>query len=470
VTTTASYLSDLSRVRVSFTGLSSLADYAIVERSVNGGLTWELVRGGDSVPVTAGAGHLDDYEFANGSLNTYRVTAINAEPQAWIGSGGPVSANNATVTPFCHASTAIGDLVLIYASIRNSGAGQPVQPTGWTTIVDMGNVKVFGRYATSAGSTGQAVTFTGGVANADTIAQMTTFRNTDIAPAGTPATLTNASAQNIAYPAATPSVAGTRAVVIGWKQDDWSSAPVITGWDSEAGQLAVTAGDDMGQVWWQRAKTSTSQQPSGSFTITGGAAAISKAAMFFLPPRAFTDQETTSITPVENRTMFKIVTRPSLNFEVEIIEVSDISRPSRTAIHRVQGRTLPVSVSDVQGSRQFQLDIDLLGFDNIEEVDLRLASGEPLYIQMPPGDHFVPTCYVILGDIDLAQDAKGSQSMTYRLPMTEVARPGLAIFGDTYIWSDVVTDYATWSAILAEPVATWADLIDKVGTSEVIVP
>jgi hypothetical protein len=77
---------------------------------------------------------------------------------------------------------------------------------------------------------------------------------------------------------------------------------------------------------------------------------------------------------------------------------------------------------------------------------------------------------VILGDIDLAQDAKGSQSMTYRLPMTEVARPGLAIFGDTYIWSDVVTDYATWSAILAEPVATWADLIDKVGTSEVIVP
>ena len=472
MTVSATYLSDLSRVRISFSGYSSSADYALVERSVDGGMHWTTVRGGDAVPVTAGAGHVDDYYFGNGVLNTYRVTAIDSAVQQWIGSGGAVTGNNATVTPFCNSSTAVGDLVLIFATIRNSGAGVPVQPAGWTTLVDLGNAKVFGRYATVAGSQGQAVTFTGGVANADTTAQMTTFRNTSISPAGSPSTQTNASAQNIAWPDATPGVAGTQVVFVGWKQDDWSSGPVPSyTLDSELGQVAATAGDDSGHVWWVRTKTSTSVQPAGFWTVTGGAAAISKSAVFFLPPKPFTDQETTTVTPVENRIVFKSVGRPSLNFFPEVTRVGAITRRTRSTSFNVQGRTLPVIVSDKQGSREFELAIDVNGFDSIEDADLRLASGEPLYIQMPPGNWFVPTCFVTLGDISLEQDAVGSESMSYVLPCTEGAEPGSTVYGDTYIWADVVNDYGTWTDVLADPGnTTWSNLIDKVGTSEVIVP
>src|SRR5215203_3485183 len=125
MTLTATYVDDIGRVRLAFSGYSADADYATVERSVDGGITYVPVRGGGTVPITAGAGNLDDYEFVAGVSNMYRVTAIDSAPQQWIGSGGPVTGNNATVTPACSGSTLIGDLVLLYATIRNSGAGVP---------------------------------------------------------------------------------------------------------------------------------------------------------------------------------------------------------------------------------------------------------------------------------------------------------------------------------------------------------
>lgn len=470
---TATYLSDLSRVRVSFTGMSSLADYATVERSIDGGLHWELVRGGSSVPVTAGAGHLDDYEFENGALNTYRVTAIDSQPQAWVGSGGPVTGvDGGSVSPGCNGSTLIGDLVLLYATVRFQGATVN-QPAGWTTLLDMGNAKVFGRYATANGTVTQAVTFSGAGAGDDTTAQMTTFRNSDIAVAGTPATQSNASAQNIAWPGASPSVAGSFGVIAGWKQAGWSSAPVPSyALLGEAGQVSATTGNDSGHVWWvSQYRTTTEELPPGLWTVTGGSAQISKAGMFFLKPRGFTNQETTSITPVENRIVITNLGRPSLAIFPEIVSASNITRRSRAGIFDVQGRTLPVSVSDVQSSRQFTIELDLYAFENIADVDLKLASGAPLMLRMPPGDHYLPTCYVVVGDTRLRQDAKGSESMTIEVPLTEVAKPGDSVYGDTYVWADVVADYATWQDVLVDPQNTsWANLIDHVGDAEVIVP
>lgn len=469
MTVSATYLSDLSRVRVEFSGYSSDADYAVVERSVDGGIHWTTVRGGDAAPLTAGAGHVDDYYFGNGVLNTYRVTAIDSAPQAWIGSGGPVTANNGTVTPSSNAGTAVGDLVLLLATIRNSGTGTPNQPAGWSTLIDLGNAKLFGRYATLAGSQSQAVTFTGGVANADTTGQMTSFRNTSITPTGTPVLLTNASQQNLPWPGAAPGVAGSMLVGLGWKQDDWSSAPTTGAWTAELGQVAATAGDDAAHVWWYQPRTDLTPKAAGFWTVTGGAAAISKSALVFFPPRPFTNQETTTVTPTESRIVIKNVGRPSLNFYPEITRVSPIKRRSRTGTFDVLGRTLPVVVTDKQGSREFELAIDVDGFDSISDADLRLSSGEPLYIQMPPGDYFVPTCFITLGDILLEQDAVGSESMSYVLPMVEVAEPAATVYGDTYIWADVINDYASWTATLAGA-TTWSNLIDKVGSAEVIVP
>lgn len=61
----------LSRVRISGAGLA--AGPAVFEKSINGGLAWTTVRGGEAVTVTGGAAQLDDYEFAPGVEHVYRI-------------------------------------------------------------------------------------------------------------------------------------------------------------------------------------------------------------------------------------------------------------------------------------------------------------------------------------------------------------------------------------------------------------
>lgn len=469
MTISATYMSDLSRVRVAFSGYSTDADYAKVERTTDG-ITWYTVRGGDTVALTAGAGKLDDYDgFTAGVLNTYRVTAIDSAAMSWVGSGGPVTANNATVTPACSGSTAVGDLVLLFATIRNSGAGVPVQPAGWTTLADLGNARIFGRYATAAGSVAQAVTFTGGVANADTTAQMTSFRNAGIVPLATPATLVNASAQNINWPSSTPPSAPSMAIGAGWKQDDWSSAPTTGSWDAELGQVAATAGDDAGHVWWYQAKATTAPRTAGFWTVTGGAAAISSAAVFFLGRRPFTDQETVTITPMPSSVWLKYPTKPSLNTPITVTDWSDITRESRGAEFPVVGRTLPVAITDVMGSRQLTLTVTTATLAAAADLDKRLAAGDIAYIQAPSPTCPVPTLYAVIKGYPQGRHSKRTIRRFFDLPLIEVAAPGATVYGDTYVYNDVLTSYASYSAVLSG-VSSYSNLLDKVSTGEVVVP
>jgi hypothetical protein len=256
---------------------------------------------------------------------------------------------------------------------------------------------------------------------------------------------------------------------LAWKQDDWTSATTGRGF-AEIGDWSSTAGDDAA-MWWEytvQAPDATINLGPATLTVTGGAAAVSKGVSLFFGKQDWITRETGSITPSISQPWLKNPSRPSLNFPLTIVSNSTITRPSRTGVFDVKGRTLPVSVSDKQGSRQFQIGIDVNGYSSIADVDTRLASGEPWFLQLPNGSHFVPTCYIVMGDVELAQDATNSESMTYNIPMTEVAKPGPTVYGDTYIWNDVINDYATWADVLAA-VPDWSGLVDKIGTSEIIV-
>lgn len=476
MTLTATYADDIGRVRIAFSGYSVDADYATVERSTDG-ITWVPVRGGASVPVSAGAGNLDDYEFVAGVLNTYRVSAIDSAVPQWIGSGGPVSGNNVSLNPASSGSTLIGDLVLLWATIRNSGTGTVDTPSGWTLIVDHGNARLFGRYATANGSVAQAVTFTGGAAGADTTAQMTSFRNTNIAPAGSPSLLTNSSAQNINWPAGTPSVAPSFGVAIGWKQSSWTSAPTTGAWTNELGQVSSAAGSGAGHVWWVQARTDLTQKAAGFWTVTGGTAQISKSAVLFFGTRPFTDQQTATVTPsltpylLPDQAWLKNPSRPGLNAKVTVTEISEATQASNTGLFRVLGRTPPVAITDVMSSDTFTVEILVTG--NAEALDMknRLATGEPLFLQARTKTDDIPTLYFVCGDVIRTRLAKGSTAVTFTIPVIEVAAPGSTVVGATYVWSDVVTNYATWTTVLADPANTsWSNLQDKVSNSVVIVP
>lgn len=213
-----------------------------------------------------------------------RVTVTDvAASTITYGAVGTVShGNNASVTPGLPASLAQGNLMVMVAAIRNSGAGVPDTPSGWTrwpVFQSTDNVQVFAKIA-GASESGPTVTFTGGVANADTTAQIIRlagkWHDAEFALLSKASCL-NDSAQNITYPGLSkPKADDCLILYVGWKQDDWTS---VASPGTEIAEPDTTTGDDQGIVWAYQIQTSRTAIPSNVFTVTGGASAISRGAV-----------------------------------------------------------------------------------------------------------------------------------------------------------------------------------------------
>lgn len=205
------------------------------------------------------------------------VTAVSAIAPAFVAAGASATGNNASVTPAHPAGLAVGDLKLIFATIRNSGTGRvntaALVALGWEILVEFENIALLGKIHVS-GDTAPLVTFLGGAAGADTIASMAAFRNVSPAVIRS-ATSLNASAQNIFCPAiAVPSVGVV--LFLGWKQDDWTSIATPAG-SSLIAATATATGSDAALAWYyQLNSVPMLSAGGGSLVVTGGAAAISR--------------------------------------------------------------------------------------------------------------------------------------------------------------------------------------------------
>jgi hypothetical protein len=79
VSLTATYLFDLSRVRLTADTLGATATYAVVEQSAQAGFNLaDTVRGGTALPVSSQEAQLDDYEFYADAPTHYRITSFDA--------------------------------------------------------------------------------------------------------------------------------------------------------------------------------------------------------------------------------------------------------------------------------------------------------------------------------------------------------------------------------------------------------
>lgn len=207
------------------------------------------------------------------------VTAISALGPSFVAAGLVSEGSDSPRTPGLPAGLAEGHTLYCLAAIRNSPAGIPQMPDDWTLLVDAGNLRLFGKVAGPA-EAAPTVTFTGGVVGATCHAQLAAFRNCSIAVLGAAAQL-NASAQNIAYPALAAPTRRALILYIGWKQRDWTSVAAIAG-ATEIGEVATIIGDDAGIVWDYLIQTTPAAISAGSFTVTGGASAISRGAVVAL--------------------------------------------------------------------------------------------------------------------------------------------------------------------------------------------
>lgn len=454
---TCTYNTDLSRVTITATGLGD-AITASVERSTNQ-IRWATVRGGATVAVTAGVmDAVDDYEFNADVVNYYRVTYTAA--MSFVAAGAAAHGNNASVAPGLPAGLTQGDNMYLLAAIRNSGTGVPTTPTGWSKLIDAGNMCLYGKTA-GASESAPTVSFTGGVANADTSGQIAAFRGVNMTPVVAAATQLNGSGQDIAVPAITLAdpLAGGLNLWVGWKQDDWTSVDVVSG-GTEIGEPDTTTGDDQGIVWDYRIlphSTTFTNLSTRTFTVTGGGAAISRAGTAVFE-HALTDQ-IGSVTPTLDGVWLKFIARPFLNTQVDAYGEVNVTRRARNAVFDVVGRTVPVAVTDVRAGREYPLSVTTLTSETHSRLDFAVLGGDPVFVHAPPGSP-VPTMYAVIGDTSDDQPVPGTHLWT--LPLTEVAAPAPEIVGATITWQGVVNAYATWQDVL-DSQSTWADLLTLIG-------
>jgi hypothetical protein len=472
VSITLTYDDIFSRVQIAVTGLDAATDEVKIERSTNQ-ITWTTVRGGAALIPTSNAVNLDDYEFSANVVNYYRAVAVDTAASTFVTGGPPVSGNNTSLVATMPLGLQNQDLVLILASIRNSGVGVPNPPSGWSTLMDGSNVRVFGKIVTGA-EVAPTVTFSGGVANADTLVQTAAFRRTSLTT-GNVATLLNTSQQNIPRPTLIVPDDGMALVYTLWKQDDWSSVTNgPAGW-AAIGSVVSTAGDDAAQAWSFIIQTTGADVPGGTAQVTGGAAAISRSgALAFFHANLTLSTEVGSITPTITSVWLKDITKPFLNRTLDCIpNQTPITRRARNGIFPIVGRTFPVAVSDIRLAREMTIEVITQTTQDWEELDLITLTGDIFFLQTPPGNS-IPTMYVAIGDTSLRRPLRNQRCdndwRVFTFPLTEVAMPSSDLAGSLGTWQTVVNTYATWTDVLAAH-PTWADLLTLVGSpGEVVVP
>lgn len=473
ISVSAVYNDDIGRTQVSWTGASVDADFAKVEHSLDQ-ITWTTIRGGDTVPSSGGSGHIDHYDgYVFGVQNYYRVSAVDTGlVPSFIAAGTAQTGNNASLVPPHPAGLAIGHLKLVYASIRNSGVGSVNVPMGWTKVLESGNIAVLARVHQS-GDTAPTVTFAGGVANADTLAQMACFSNVKLGPLGYAGSTLNPSDQNIAGPTIVQHWG--MIIQLGWKQDDFTSSTTPT-FGTKIGDMSSTAGDDASACWFFFGSPRSNEGLAFSpwpVVITGGAAAISRGAAAVFPIVDFTDQGIQSLVPAlpnKNTKPYWLMnpSRPGQNIRVEITGLTEISNDGRTGVFEVLGRSWPVVLSDFMASDTFTITIDAANKQEAKDISGRLALGEPMYLLVPDINTDVDTLYFSALSMKRRYDTLlGSWSLD--VDCRQIAQPNPAVYGSTYTWADVVATYPTWANVVSAN-ATWSNLVDKVSNDIIVVP
>lgn len=471
MTVTLSYDTVLSRVQVTANALGGTQE-AIVERSTDG-VRWTTIRG-YRARVIAGsiAVPVDDYEFPVGKPIQYRVRAVDTSPASFVDVGAGSSGSAGSRTPALPAGIITGDLLLVLASTRNSGVGTPDTPAGWEWIAGGGNLRLYARLWDGVFGD-PTITFTGGAADEDTIAQVAAFRNVAPSP-HTGAVQQNASpGSNIAF-AGQPALAqlGMLVVYIGWRASPWTSVDNITdGYTVEISEVTSTAGNGAGQVWDYYLPASRAPINPGSFVVDGGTAEISRGGTIALQHNDNAIVQTATITVPLGQVWLKSISRPFLNRPVDTRLASSMSvtRRSRATLMPVVARPTPVAVSSVRASKEWTMLIRTDTEEDKDNTDLLLASGDVLLVQAPP-ESGVETGYVSVGDATRTAHPLRPMSWLHTLPMTEVAAPAAEIVGASGTWQTVLDTYPTWAAVIAAH-PTWADLLTLIGDpSEVYVP
>lgn len=167
---------------------------------------------------------------------------------------------------------------------------------------------------------------------------------------------------------------------------------------------------------------------------------------------------------------FKSISRAFLNQSNKVTEVGTITRPFRGGLFDVIGRSFPVVVSDVRGSKQLVLQVNTITDAQRDNFDYLLASGDPVFVHVPSTNVKVQSGYFAITNSSEALVGIPSDQRFFDLSLTEVAAPTAEVVPVTITWQGVKNLYPTWTALKAAN-ATWTALKARTGVpSDVIIP
>lgn len=172
------------------------------------------------------------------------------------------------------------------------------------------------------------------------------------------------------------------------------------------------------------------------------------------------DTYSDDVTPVLDRVWLKSPTRPFLNQEIVVVGWGDVVRPPRQGVFEVLGRSLPVAVTELRGSRRFALEVRAADRAAADELRLFMSFGDVVFLHVPEDCEVPGSLYAAVGNVTERRVGRHDSAVrVFELELTECARPDPSIVGNSITWAGVVSAYATWGDLLAGP-ATWADLLD----------
>jgi hypothetical protein len=208
---------------------------------------------------------------------TTAITYVSGNTVAHANNGGSLS-------PSLPASMQAGDLILLFAVIRDTAATVDV-PTGYTRLLGSNNMALLGKIHDGSESA-PTVTFTGGGANDTTSCAMFAVRGTiqDIDHVMVEwAEWSNPSASGVEFPPlAAPRYDGCIVFYFLQQAATWTSI-ASTGY-TEVLDSASALGDDQSVAAGYIIQTAAAAITAGSFATTGGSSAVSRALLVAFAP------------------------------------------------------------------------------------------------------------------------------------------------------------------------------------------
>lgn len=173
------------------------------------------------------------------------------------------------------------------------------------------------------------------------------------------------------------------------------------------------------------------------------------------------------ITPEIDGVWLKSIYHPFLNRKVKVLrDFDDVNREFRGGVFDVIGSARPIAITDLRGSREWTLGLCTTTAQEAGELDLLLATGDPLFLQVPGDSNLpIPSMHIVINRTTSVVKRAYADNRVWTLPFVEVSPPAASIISATATWATVLRLYNTWQEVLDNH-PTWADLLQLVGSGQ----